>query len=49
MGSSAELVEGSLAGCDIDINFEDGPDENREEGKYHVVEGDGPRKPERLT
>ena len=42
MGSSAQLVEGSFVGRDVDVNFEDGPDENWEEGEDHVVEGDGP-------
>ena len=49
MGSSAELMEGSLAGGDVDVNFEDGPDQNGEEGEDHVVEGYWPGEPERLT
>ena len=49
MGSSTELVESPLAGCDININFEDCSDENREEGENHIVECDGPREPKRLT
>ena len=49
VGSSAELMEGSLAGGDVDVDFEDGPDEYGGEGEYHVVEGDGPGEPERLT
>ena len=49
MGSSAELMEGSLAGGDVDVNLEDGPDQNGEEGEDHVVEGYWPGEPERLT
>lgn len=41
----AQLMEGLLRGFEDDVHLEDCPNNYRKEGKHHIIEGDGPRKP----
>ena len=48
VSTPAELIKRLFCGCNHHVNFEDSPDDHREESEDHIVEGDGPAEPKGL-
>ena len=49
MSALTQFMKGLLVWLDLHIHLEDCSDQDREQGEYHVVEGDRPAQPERLS